>query len=164
VVPIPAGAKAGLVTATHAGSGNFVIEGLDAQNQSSGELLVNTIGSYKGTTAFGFGITGNPPKNLKITASGPWTIKLAPISTAPKLASPATGGGDAVFLWTGDASTWAITNAGKGNFVVLNNGSSDFGPDLLVNEIGAYHGSVPVTAGPAVTTIQSDGIWSITIQ
>ena len=161
VVPIPAGAKAGLVTATYTGSSNFVIEGLTAANETE-DLLVNEIGAYSGTTAFGFGISGNPPANLKVTASGPWTIKISPISAAPVLASGATGKGDAVYQWTGKATTWAIANQGQGNFVVTNEGSGLLGSDLLVNEIGAFHGSVPVKAGPAVTTIKSDGTWSIT--
>jgi hypothetical protein len=161
VVPVPAGAKATLVTATYAGTGNFSIEGFDAQNQTTSDLLVNTIAAYSGTTAFGFGF-GAAPVSLKVTATGPWTIKIAPISTAPTLASPATGKGDAVYLWKGKATTWAITNTGQGNFIVDNNGSGEFTSPNLVNEIGNYHGSVPVTSGPAVTTIQSDGTWSIT--
>jgi hypothetical protein len=161
VVPIPGAAKAGLVTAAYSGSSNFVIGTLDAQNTST-ELLVNTIGAYSGTTAFGFGLSSSQSVNLKVTASGPWTVKIAPISTAPKLTSPASGKGDAVYLWDGKATTWTITNDGQGNFVVTTHGSGLFGDDLLVNEIGAYHGSVPVTAGPAVTTIQSDGTWRIT--
>jgi hypothetical protein len=88
VVPVPAGAKAGLVTATYTGEGNFSIEGLDAQNQTS-DLLVNTIGAYTGTTAFGFSF-GKAPVNLKVTASGAWTVKIAPVSTGPTLTSPAT--------------------------------------------------------------------------
>lgn len=162
VVPIPADAKAGLVAATYSGSSNFVIEGLNTENESSGDLLVNEIGTYTGTTAFGFGISGKPPVKLKVTASGPWTIKLSPISTAPTLASPASGKGDAVYLWTGKATTWAITHQGSSNFVVTNNGSGLLGHSLLVNEIGAYTGSVPVKAGPAITTIESDGAWTIT--
>jgi hypothetical protein len=162
VVPIPAGAKAGLVEATYIGTDNFIIEGLDAQNRSTGDSPVNAIGSYSGTTAFGFSFGGSPV-TLKVTATGPWTIKIAPISTAPTLTSPATGKGDSVYLWKGKATTWNITNTGaQSNFIVENNGSSDFGPDGLVNEIGNYSGTVPVTSGPAVTTIQSDGTWSIT--
>lgn len=163
VVAIPAAAKAGLVTARHSGSSNFAIEGLTAQN-STGELLVNTIGAYTGTTAFGFDVSGNSPVKLKVTASGPWAIKISPISTAPVVKSPARGKGDAVHLWEGKATTWAITNRGQGNFAVINHGSGLLGDDLLVNEIGAYHGSVPVQDGPAVTTITSDGTWTITFK
>ncbi|HEY2301218.1 MAG TPA: hypothetical protein VGH66_04970 [Acidimicrobiales bacterium] len=57
-----------------------------------------------------------------------------------------------------------ITNQGKDNFIVENHGSSAFASSGLVNEIGNYQGSVPVTAGPAATTILSDGTWTITFQ
>jgi hypothetical protein len=151
------------VTATHTGTGNFSIVGRDAQNAPAGDLAVDTVGNYNGTTAFGLGTSGTPLVNLKVTASGLWTIKLYPVSTAPMLTSGATGKGDAVYQWTGKATTWTISNSGgAGNFAVINHGSGAFGADLLVEAFGSYNGSVPVTAGPAVTTIQSDGTWSIT--
>jgi hypothetical protein len=162
-VPIPAAAKAGLVKATYSGSRNFAIESLNAQNTTTG-LLVNTIGSYSGTTVFGFGLSQSRSVRLKVTASGAWTIRISPISTAPKLKSPASGKGDAVYLWDGKATTWTITNKGTRNFIVENYGSGLFGHDLLVNEIGAYRGSVPVKAGPAVTTILSSGTWRISFK
>jgi hypothetical protein len=163
VMPIPRAAKAGLVKATYSGSRNFVVESLDARNQTTG-LLVNTIGKYVGTTAFGFGLSRARSVNLKVTASGPWTIRVTPISTAPKLKSPASGKGDAVYQWVGKATIWTITSRGTHNFVVENYGSGLFGHELLVNEIGAYHGSVPVKAGPAVTTIMSSGTWRISFR
>ena len=163
MMPVPTGAEAGLVTATHTGTGNFSIVGLDAQNAPTSDFAVDTVGNYNGITAFGLGTSRSPLVNLKVTASGPWTITLAPVSTAPTLASGATGKGDAVYQWTGKATTWTLSNTGgAGNFAVINHGSGAFGADLLVEVIGPYNASVPVKAGPAVTTIQSDGTWSIT--
>jgi hypothetical protein len=163
LVPIPRAAKAGLVRATYSGSGNFIVESLDARNETN-DLLVNTIGAYSGTTVFGFGLSSSRSVRLKVTASGRWTIRVAPIASAPQLKSPASGKSDKVYLWDGKATTWRITNRGSGNFVVQTYGSGLFGDDLLVNEIGAYRGSVPVKAGPAVTTIVSDGTWRITFR
>jgi hypothetical protein len=161
VVPIPAGAKAGLVAATHTGSGHFAVEALDAENKMV-DLLANEVGAYSGTTAFGFGISSKAPVNLKVTASSGWTMKISPISSAPVLASPASGKGDAVYLWNGKATNWDIKNTGDGHFAVSNQGSGVLSYDLLVNEVGSYHGTVPVKSGPAVTMITSDGTWSIT--
>ena len=31
---------------------------------------------------------------------------------------------------------------------------------LLVNEIGAYTGTVPLSAGPSVITVSADGNWT----
>jgi hypothetical protein len=160
VVDLPTGAKAGLVTATHTGDANFAIKDLDAENKDV-DLLVNTIGAYTGTTAWGFGISTGKSVKLEITASGGWTIKLAPIGSAPVLGKQDSGKGDAVCLWTGSATNWAITNKGQGNFVVKTNGKGLLGTDLLVNEIGNYDATKPVKAGPAVTTINSDGDWTI---
>ena len=53
IVKLPKGASAGLVTASYNGSGNFSLSVLDANNQPTGDLLVNTIASYSGTTAWG---------------------------------------------------------------------------------------------------------------
>lgn len=160
VVDLPTDAKAGLVTATYAGESNFAIEELDSSNQKVG-LLVNTIGAYTGTTAWGFGPASGKSARLKVTASGGWTIKLAPIGSAPLLGKQNSGKGDAVCLWTGPKADWAITNKGEGNFVVTKHAKGLLGHDLLVNEIGNYDATQPVTAGPAVTTIESDGDWTI---
>jgi hypothetical protein len=34
-------------------------------------------------------------------------------------------------------------------------------PNLMVNEIGSYQGTVPAVAGPSVVTVTADGRWSI---
>lgn len=160
VVDLPTGARAGLVTATHTGDGNFVIKDLDAENRDV-DLLVNTIGPYSGTTAWGFGLRSKTSAKLEIAASGGWTIKLAPVGSAPVLGKQNSGKGDAVCLWTGGPTNWMIVNKGEGNFVVRKNGKGLLGTDLLVNEIGNYDATKPVTAGPSVITINSDGDWAI---
>src|SRR5262249_42562126 len=158
VINLPTGATAGLVKATAGGSSNFVIEELNSNNHQVG-LLVNVIGAYQGTTAWGFDF-GRAAK-LQVTASGPWTIRLSPIGSAPVLAKSNAGKGDSVYLWLGRAANWAIMNKGQENFVVTTEGGGTFGSNLLVNEIGNYRGVVPVEAGPAVTIIASDGTWTI---
>ena len=35
---------------------------------------------------------------------------------------------------------------------------------LLVNEIGAYSGTVPLSAGPSILTVTADGAWTLAIQ
>jgi hypothetical protein len=162
VVAIPAGAKAGIVTAEHTGSSNFSLSVLDSSNQSTGDLLVNTIGAYKGVTAFGMHSLGNDGVNIKVTADGNWSVIIAPISSAPELAVPGGATGDQVYKYDGAAGNWALANQGQGNFVVAQYGGTI--PNLAVNEIGAYSGTVPMTAGPSVIEIQSDGAWTVTPQ
>jgi hypothetical protein len=159
VIKLPAGAKGGIITSSYTGSSNFIIEVLDAGNQPTIDGPVNAIGNYKGTTAFGFNSIGNPGTQLKVTGVGTWSITIAPVSSAPAT-KPATGTGDAVFLYSGPAATWSFTNAGDANFIV-NEYSADPFPGIGVNEIGTYSGKKPVNAGPAVVVLESNGAWTI---
>lgn len=160
VVTLPKKAKYGIVTATYSGTDNFSIQGLDKANQPTLDLLVNTIGDYAGTTAFGLTSAGlgNPTKTLQITATGPWTLKIAPIKKAPKLTTSGTH--DGVFRYDGKATTWTIANQGEANFVVTQYTEGPM-PSQAVNEIGNYTGTVPAMAGPSVVVVQSDGTWSV---
>ena len=157
IIALPKGAKAGLVTATHQGSANFQVSGMDAGNKSTIDGLVNAIGNYSGTTAYGLTDMGNAPIKLQIVADGSWTIKIAPISSASVLPASASGKGDAVFKFEGAAADFAITHKGSANFQV-----QQYGGDLSmgVNEIGNYSGTVPFVAGPTVLVIGADGTWT----
>ncbi|KQQ93793.1 hypothetical protein ASF62_06240 [Leifsonia sp. Leaf325] len=159
VIALP-DAAAGIVTATHDGASNFAISVLDATNQSTGDLLVNTIGAYSGTTVYGFNAISQGA-NLEVKADGNWSITIAPISSAPALAS--SGVGDAVFLYDGEASTAAITHDGASNFAVSEETSEALSMGLLVNEIGPYSGTVPLSGGPSVISIRADGNWTFTV-
>lgn len=159
IIKLPADAEVGVVTAVHKGSANFSLSVLDETNQPTGDLLVNTIGNYKGTTAYGFSALGNPGVKIQVTADGSWSVKVAPVSSAPTLTIPAKGTGDKVFLYDGGAADWNVVHKGKSNFALIQY-SSDIMPNLAVNEIGNYKGQVPMSAGPSVVDISADGAWS----
>jgi hypothetical protein len=160
VIDLPEGIGQAMVTATYEGSGNFSVSALDANNQSTGDLLVNTIGSYEGVTALGmFDIAGDPVR-LEVTADGAWTITIAPLSSAPGL--PESGSGDGVFRYEGDAATWSVTHDGESNFALSFYTDADFEMPLLVNEIGSYEGESAVGAGLGLVTVNADGSWTIT--
>ncbi|MCJ1698615.1 hypothetical protein MT356_02700 [Rathayibacter festucae] len=156
VVTLPAGATAGVVTAEYSGDGNFAVQIIDAQNASTGELLVNTIGSYAGVCTYGLNAFGTGA-SAQITASGPWTLRFDPVSASPALAPSGTG--DAVFVYSGDATRLTASHQGSANFVVQEE-TGGFGFGLLVNEIVAYSGTVPLSAGPSVVTVTADGAWT----
>jgi hypothetical protein len=158
VVNIPA--AQGIITASHSGSSNFSLTVLDANNEMA-ELPVNTIGDYEGTTAFGLSTLGGEASAVEITADGDWEITFAPISAAPEMADPQEATGDGVFRYTGDAAIWNTAHDGESNFSITFLSDGSFGWNLLVNEIGAYGGTVPVTAGPAVVVVTADGDWTI---
>jgi hypothetical protein len=162
VIPLPPGATAGIVTASHDGSSNFSVQTLDAANQPTLDLLVNTIGAYAGSQAFGMQTTfGEPGATVKVSADGNWTITIAPISSALELAP--TGAGDAVFLYSGGAANLTLSHDGDSNFAVSQFNDDAFNLGLLVNEIGAYQGTVPLSAGPSVITIDANGNWTATV-
>lgn len=159
IIKLPAGAAYGVVTAVHKGSSNFSLSVLDDGNQPTGDLLVNAIGNYKGTTAYGFSALGNTGVKLQVTADGSWSVKVAPISSAPSLTLPTEGTGDKVFLYGGAAADWNVVHKGKSNFALIQH-SEDIMPNLAVNEIGNYKGQVPMSAGPSVVIVSADGAWS----
>ena len=159
IVELPA--SVGMVTASHNGSSNFAVIVLDAANESTGDLLVNTIGSYSGHTAYGLNSFGEGVR-LQITADGAWELTIAPLANAPELA--ASGSGDGVFLYDGGASAAAMTHDGQSNFAVIEHNDDLFSMGLLVNEIGPYSGTVPLGAGPSVITVSADGGWTIAVQ
>ncbi|WP_374009877.1 DUF308 domain-containing protein [Leifsonia sp. LS-T14] len=159
VIALPAGANAGVVTASHQGSSNFALNILDASNQPTGDLLVNTIGNYSGVTAYGMNALGDGGVNLQVKADGAWNITISPVSAAPDLTLPGSATGDQVFKYGGAAGNWAFTNQGQSNFAVIQYGGAM--PNLAVNTIGAYSGKVPMFAGPTVVVVKSDGAWTV---
>jgi hypothetical protein len=158
LITLPEGVTAGIVTATHDGGSNFVINALDADNGVTGDLLVNTIGAYSGTTVYGFNSFGDAT-SLEIKADGNWTIVIAPVSAAPALA--ASGAGDAVYLFDGPAGKLTATHDGSANFIVQEETDKAFSIGLLINTIGAYTGTVPLSSGPSVISIRADGGWTM---
>jgi hypothetical protein len=158
VITIPA--AQGVISASHSGSSNFILTVLDEGNVMS-ELPVNTIGSYEGTTAYGITGLGGESTTLEITADGDWEITIASVVDAPELAFPQETGGDGVYRYTGETATWQLSHDGDANVIVTYVSDGLLGWNLLVNEIGAYEGTVPVTAGPALVIVSANGDWTL---
>jgi hypothetical protein len=154
------GVTQALVKASHTGEHYFSISALDANNEPTGDFLVNAIGAYDGVTALGMGSTD--PVRLEVTADGPWTISLSSLASAPAL--PDGGTGDGVFRFDGDAGTWHVVHAGEHYFSLWQHTDAAFEVGMLATEIGAYDGEVAVKKGPSLVVIQADGDWTITQQ
>jgi len=103
----------------------------------------------------GGGTRCRPLADYRISADGNWSATIAPISAAPALVASVTG--DRVFLHDGAAGT--ATHAGSGNFAVIEATEEDFNFGLLINEIGDYSGTVPLSSGPSVIVVTADGQW-----
>ncbi len=121
------------------------------------DLLVNEIGSYSGTVLIPDGAA-----SLEIGADGAWRAEVKPIIAAEQWDGTFTRQGDDVVFYTGDSGVADITHAGESNFAIFSY-PLDGGRELLVNEIGAYTGSVRFP-GPALLQVSADGEWSITLQ
>lgn len=158
-IAVPAGGDAGIVIATHRGSSHFVVRGLDSVNQPTIDgSLVNEIGNYSGTTAYGLTAASVTPDKLQITTVGAWRITIAAISTAPMLPDSASGKSDSVFRYNGDDAHVAITHKGSSKFMVEQYGDN---PAKGVNQIGNYSGTVPLVAGPSVVVVSAGSTWTL---
>lgn len=149
-------AEAVIVAATHRGQSNFAVWTLDKQLQQ-GELLVNTIGNYRGTVPLDFE-EGTETARIQVDADGAWTLKIKPMSSARSFSSDIKGKGDDVVLYDDGAKVATIKHRGSSNFTVWFYAQD--GSDLLVNEIGNYQGESVLT-GRAILAITADGPWSI---
>ena len=69
---------------------------------------------------------------------------------------------DDALIYQGPTGVAAITHNGASNFAVKSYAEGSTFPDLLVNEIGNYSGSVRFP-GPAVVDLTADGDWTITV-
>lgn len=163
IIDLGASRTAVMVTATHTGRGHFSIVAREA-DYGYGDLLVNEIGFYTGTTATGLSPYDDETGMLEVDADGPWEITVAPISAAPML--PSSGTGDGVYRYDGRSGARAISHRGSSNFIVKQHYQDvDWGNrwtrDLLVNEIGSYSGNRFFQAGPSIVTVEADGSWDI---
>jgi hypothetical protein len=151
--------SAGFATINYTGGENFTVWSLDSSLKQQ-DLMVNTIGHYSGTVLFNLA-QGTDAQQLQVTASGPWTITLESIRSLPEFTgSTASGTGDAVLIYRGKAGAATIHSSGGENFVVWEYGDQS---NLLVNEIGAYSGTVVMGGGPALVEVESDGPWNIAV-
>ena len=152
-----------LLTISHEGNANFIIQAYDADNNLKG-LIVNTIGSYQGRRALN--LFGELPARLSVQADGSWSIKIDDISKAPTLDVPGIiegKGDDIILLAGGKPDTISLSHQGQGNFIVMAHKVGDLFPDLVVNEIGKYEGKNLIPTSTDIIEIQADGPWSMEI-
>ncbi len=157
-VPEDAAAVASIV---HDGESNFVVE-VDVDSELiDQDLLVNTIGAYEGQHALN---VDGAVSEAVVTADGAWAIDVAPLAEAAQDFDDleASGTGDAV-LWApeGVGGAVAISHEGESNFAVTAAGDYMLSPELLVNEIGSYEGTVRLEEPTVLVSVTADGDWSI---
>ncbi len=151
-----------LITTTIKGpSDNNTIYALDA-DLKEGDLLVNTIGSYHGTSILdGSGDTDTT--RLKIDVSGSWVITLSTVSSARVVTTAIKGSKDDVLLYVADTAAILTFKSTSGDSNVTAYWITGDGSDLLINDIGKFTAEAPMTAGPGFIQVSSDGAWTISI-
>ncbi|MEW9532337.1 hypothetical protein [Microbispora sp. NPDC049125] len=150
-----------LVSFTHRGTSNFIVEPLDPRGAAQ-SAIVNEIGTYKGTVLLNEE-DGSETAALKIQADGSWTVTLEPLSMTRVWSGAAVDGrSDDVVRLDPRSSGLTTVNArhsGSSNFIV--DAYTENGEENLVNEIGSWHGEVPLPDGTILVTIKADGVWSL---
>jgi hypothetical protein len=95
--------------------------------------------------------------SMQVSADSAWTVTIEPVSAAPTIGASGSGAGDGVYLFSGGAGTLTATYTGDSNFTVEEEAGGAFSDPLLINTIGTFSGTVPMTSGPAVLVIGADG-------
>ncbi len=155
-----------VVTATHAGSANFIVE---LVGRGRHDLLVNEIGSYAGQVAAEDVRPGR--YRLPVDADGAWTIVVTrPVPGPSAKAVPAVfrGHGSRVLRIRARRALQPVVTAahrGRSNFIVMLIGYGNLtGSTLLFNEIGRYRGQTLVDdmpTGSYLLAVEADGDWTI---
>lgn len=154
---------------SHTGSSNFIVQLKSKETGNLIELLVNEIGSYKGTT-----FAPIPSKGkylLEIQADGQWSavVKQPRDKATQTLPYQTEGTGDTVLpvKLSNGLVVMEMTHSGSSNFIVQvihDDGSSG---NLAFNEIGQYDGSKSITVygeGTYYVAIQADGKWTLKME
>lgn len=154
------GDDAAALEITHDGSSNFIVGSYTLSNERI-DGLVNDIGSYEGTVPINF-FTGEEVGFIEVQADGNWTMTATPLLGLEVLPGMASGSGDDVVVVSISSPAVQITHNGESNFIVRAYTSE--GTDGLVNEIGAYDGTVRAPTGTVVFEVNADGDWSLATQ
>jgi hypothetical protein len=129
--------------------------------KTEGDLLVNTIGKYTGTRW----ITQQTSR-FEIQATGSWTLTVGgfDLATTAGDKAPVSGHGDQVLLFPSSPDKAHLTHKGDRNFIVQVIGADSSYPDLLVNDIGSWDGTVamPDAGSLALVQVTADGNWTLT--
>ena len=156
IIDVPAVDDAPLVaTLTHAGSSNFAVTSFSPDGDRV-DLMVNVIGNYEGTVPYNF---QEVVAELEINADGPWTVTISDLRDQPTIAETPSGTGDMVLLHDGTGGRLSLTHDGDSNFAVR---GWETRRQLLVNEIGAYEGTVRMDPAVALE-IAADGNWTLSL-
>lgn len=148
-----------VATMQYSGSGPFEVTGLDA-NGNEVATFVSADGPYNGSVAVDFP-DDQDSRSLRVTAEGPWTIRMVPVESLTPMPGVLTGSGDDVLLYTGGVGPVTVSHSGAGPIEVNYFEITTRKISTIVEETGAIERSVELR-GPAFVWVEADGDWSMT--
>jgi hypothetical protein len=142
-------------------SGNIIVK-TDAEIDPD---LVNRTGRYTGTRWIG--ARGDTTSRVQITAKGAWTLTVGGLGLAAQhdVNDAVTGQGDDVLFYRVLPQTVVASHKGTSNFIVQEAMDGLNPPDLSINEIGSYSGTVMFPgdgSNAGLVQVTADGAWSLT--
>ncbi|HVL51535.1 MAG TPA: hypothetical protein VM754_08565 [Actinomycetota bacterium] len=163
---IQAGGGLTIITLTHEGGQNFVVQFGQGENM---QLLVNEIGNYRGSKAVGLPVG---TYTLKIATRGRWTARVDQSVPTEAPSAPKKLEGDGA-----EASDFFFLSAGTARFKLSFEGDGLFAPYLLkasdgsvvtvlANEFGRFTGDKAVEIaedGIYLVDVTGSGRWSIDV-
>jgi hypothetical protein len=158
-----------VVTGSHQGQSNFIVDLVGRGQTSGSENLFNEIGNFSGQTAVEEAASGR--YRVKVQADGPWTLRFAqpvPSPGAKKLPGTLRGNGAKVRAVSTTEDLQPVitgTHRGEANFIVDIIGYGDTsGSENLFNEIGRFNGETlleEMPQGDYLVHVQADGPWTL---
>jgi hypothetical protein len=149
-----------LATIRSTGTGPLLVDALDASGVATASL-VNATSPYSGTVPVDAIPSLARTTQLEVQASGPWTIELNAVRSAPQFSTSTEGTGDAVVIYTGDTTNGTFTYTGPGTAVLIiypsvngglpQTGATASGPDAQVFNLPSS----------GVLQVQAQGAWTI---
>ncbi|SDG08535.1 hypothetical protein SAMN05421505_101353 [Sinosporangium album] len=165
VIRVRATKTPGIISFSHNGESNFIVSAINSRGKKD-DLLVNEIGTYKGTVLYNMSYGTKGMSALEIKADGAWTAAFKPLSAARCwCAGTVKGQGDQVLKMTPSRGlrTVRATHSGESNFIVQTYTKTTSGfSDLLFNQIGSYKGKAILESGTRLVSVKADGTWTLT--
>ena len=154
IVQLPFPLRSYLLTASYSGNSILSLSPLDASGNQTLDIGPFAYKSYEGTQSYG--VRRAPVDvtafDVHLSSTGSWTLTFAPVASAPVLALPTSGDGDAVFRYEGPAITLTFTH-GDASFIAQTAGEEY----IDVDQIDASTSTVTLRAGRSVVEIYSGG-------
>lgn len=159
VFRLPAEVRAGWVFVRYTGSGAFELYLLGTGPGSTGVGVSSYDGAYEGSLWVGVDPNYERTSRVEVVASGPWTMTIAPVSTAPAFTPPLESSSRGVFLYAG-GGPWTASTGGDGLFG-LTFREFDGTVSATVFETSGWSGPVGPAVVPGLVEVLSDGYWSV---